>query len=98
MAEALDNIPMSPPVVPLVSNVTAAPVADPDEIKNLLVQQVTATVRWRECVISMGDMGIEELVEVGCGKVLSGMVKRINRDMAALNVETPSDIEAFLKT
>ena len=49
-------------------------------------------------MISMGDMGIEELVEVGCGKVLSGMVKRINRDMSALNVETPSDIEAFLKT
>ncbi|MEL0015720.1 MAG: ACP S-malonyltransferase, partial [Rhodospirillales bacterium] len=97
MAEAFETTQMSAPVVPLVSNVTAKPVAEPDEIKRLLTQQVTATVRWRECVISMGEMGVEELVEIGCGKVLSGMVRRINPELSSSNVETPDDIEAFLK-
>jgi [acyl-carrier-protein] S-malonyltransferase len=97
MAEAFETTQMSAPVVPLVSNVTAQPVAEPDEIKRLLTQQVTATVRWRECVISMGEMGVEELVEIGCGKVLSGMVRRINPELSSSNVETPDDIEAFLK-
>lgn len=97
MAEAFETTQMSAPVVPLVSNVSAKPVAEPDEIKRLLTQQVTATVRWRECVISMGEMGVEELVEIGCGKVLSGMVRRINPELSSSNVETPDDIEAFLK-
>jgi len=97
MAEAFETTQMSAPVVPLVSNVTAKPVAEPDEIKRLLTQQVTATVRWRECVISMGEKGVEELVEIGCGKVLSGMVRRINPELSSSNVETPDDIETFLK-
>lgn len=97
MAKAFETTTMAAPAVPLVSNVTAAPVADPDEIKDLLVRQVTATVRWRECVLAMRADGIEELVEIGCGKVLAGMVKRIDRDMTARNVETPDDVEAFLK-
>lgn len=98
MAEAFESTLMAPPVVPLVSNVTAAPVADPEEIKALLVRQVTATVRWREGVLAMKAAGVEQLVEVGCGKVLSGMVKRIDRDMTSANIETPADVEAFLNT
>ncbi len=97
MAEAFEKTTMAPPALPLVSNVTAAPVADPEEIKRLLVRQVTATVRWREGVLAMGEAGVAELVEIGCGKVLSGMVRRINRDMTARNIETPEDVEAFLK-
>lgn len=97
MAEAFESTAMSAPALPLVSNVTAAQVADPEEIKRLLVQQVTSTVRWREGVLAMRDAGVDELVEIGCGKVLSGMLKRIEREMTAKNVETPEDIEAFLK-
>lgn len=97
MAEAFEKTQLAPPAVPLVSNVTAEPVADPDVIKDLLVRQVTATVRWREGVLAMRAAGVEELVEIGCGKVLSGMVKRIDREMTARNVETPDDVEAFLK-
>lgn len=97
MEKAFETTTMHAPAAPLVSNVTAAPVADPDEIKRLLVQQVTATVRWREGVLAMREAGVEELVEIGCGKVLSGMVKRIDREMSARNVETPEDVEGFLK-
>jgi [acyl-carrier-protein] S-malonyltransferase len=96
MAKAFETTNMAAPAAPLMSNVTAAPVAAPDDIKNLLVQQVTATVRWRECVLAMRGAGIEELVEIGCGKVLSGMVKRIDKEMTARNAETPTDIEALL--
>lgn len=96
MEAAFETTAMGAPIIPLVSNVTAAEVAAPDEIKRLLVQQVTATVRWRECVLTMAAAGIDELVEIGCGKVLSGMLKRINRDMTARNVETPEQVEALL--
>ncbi len=98
MARAFETTAMGAPILPLVSNVTAAPVADPEEIKQLLVRQVTATVRWRECVLAMREHDVDELVEIGCGKVLSGMLKRIDRDMTARNIETPEDIEAFLKS
>jgi [acyl-carrier-protein] S-malonyltransferase len=97
MEEAFETTAMSAPAVPLMSNVTASPVADPDEIKRLLVQQVTATVRWREGVLAMAAAGVDELIEIGCGKVLSGMVKRITKEMTAKNAETPEDIEALLK-
>lgn len=97
MASAFETTTMAAPAVALVSNVTAESVADPDEIKALLVRQVTATVRWRECVMAMRQAGVEELVEIGCGKVLTGMTKRIDRELFSKNVETPADIEAFLK-
>jgi len=96
MAKAFETTNMAAPAAPLMSNVTAAPVAAPDDIKSLLVQQVTAAVRWRECVLAMRAAGVEELVEIGCGKVLSGMVKRIDKEMTARNAETPADIEALL--
>ena len=98
MAEALANVNLAPPVVPVVANVTAAPESDPATIRRLLVEQVTAMVRWRETVLALKQRGVETLVEVGAGKVLSGLVKRIDREMTGLSVQGPADVEAFLKT
>ena len=96
MAERLESVVIAPPRVPLVANVTASEVSDPDTIRRLLVEQVTGRVRWRECVLYMGGQGVEELVELGAGKVLSTMVRRINREMTGSSVQTPADIDAFL--
>ena len=90
------HCPLMPPRVPLIANVTAREVSDPDTIRKLLVEQVTGRVRWRESVLYMGEQGVEELVEMGSGKVLSTMVRRINREMTGSAVQTPADIEAFL--
>jgi [acyl-carrier-protein] S-malonyltransferase len=98
MAEALDGAPMQAPVVPLVANVSAAKATDPDEIRSLLVRQVTGTVRWRECIQAMGGMGCDRFVEIGAGKVLTGLMKRLMPDATASAVNTPADIEAFLKS
>ena len=97
MAEALDGSSLRAPSVPLVSNVTAAKVTAPDEIKRLLVAQVTGTVRWRESVLACGDMGVDMFVELGAGRVLAGLVRRILPDAAAHSAGTPSEIEALLK-
>jgi [acyl-carrier-protein] S-malonyltransferase len=97
MAEALDGATILPPVVPLVANVTAAKVTDPDEIKRLLVRQVTGTVRWRESVTASVAMGVDSFVELGAGKVLTGLVKRIAPDATGMNAGTPAEIEALLK-
>jgi [acyl-carrier-protein] S-malonyltransferase len=97
MAEALAQSPPRAPKVPLIANVTAAPVSDPDAIRRLLVEQVTAPVRWRECVLAMKEAGVDAVVELGAGKVLAGLVKRIDRDLAASSVQGPAEIEAFLK-
>ncbi|WP_339632317.1 ACP S-malonyltransferase [uncultured Sneathiella sp.] len=96
MAERLAEVVIVPPRVPLIANVTAREVSDPDTIRKLLVEQVTGRVRWRESVLYMGEQGVEELVEMGSGKVLSTMVRRINREMTGSAVQTPADIEAFL--
>ena len=98
MAEALESTTIQAPVVPVVANVTASPEQVPETIRRLLVEQVTATVRWRESVLAMKEHGIGTLVEMGCGKVLSGLVRRIDRELEGLSVETPADLEAFLKT
>ncbi|MFN6999373.1 MAG: ACP S-malonyltransferase [Elioraea tepidiphila] len=98
MAKALAAEPPRAPLVPLVANVTAQPVSDPVEIRDLLVQQVTATVRWRESVATMKAEGVDTVVELGAGKVLAGLVKRIDPELAASSVGTPAEIEAFLKT
>ncbi len=95
MQEALANADMSAPSVPVIANVTAAPTTDPDEIKKLLVQQVTGTVRWRESVAKMVELGVDRMVEIGAGKVLSGMVRR-NPGIEGSNIAGPDDIEAFL--
>ena len=96
MAEALAGVSMEPPKVPLVANVTARPVTDPEEIRHLLVEQVTGMVRWRECVLTMKGEGVDTVVEVGAGKVLSGLNRRIDRDLGAISVGTPETIEEFL--
>jgi [acyl-carrier-protein] S-malonyltransferase len=98
MAEALANTTMLPPRVPLVANVTATAVSDPLTIRDQLVQQVTAMVRWRECCLFMKSQGVATLVELGAGKVLTGLAKRIDPELTGLSVQTPADIEAFAKT
>ncbi len=97
MAEALAEVVMPPPSLTLVANVTAAPVEDPDSIRSLLVQQVTAMVRWRESVLRMKEEGVETLVELGAGKILSGLIRRIDRDLQIANAGTPEEIEALGK-
>jgi [acyl-carrier-protein] S-malonyltransferase len=96
MAEALANARIQAPLVPLYANVTAAPVADPDTIRALLVEQVTGMVRWRESVLAMEAAGVTGFVELG-GKVLGGMVKRIAPDATATSVVTMDDLEALVK-
>jgi len=88
---------MKQPAVPLIANVTASDVNDAAEIRRLLVEQVTGMVRWRESVLFMKDKGVESLVEIGVGKVLSGLARRIDRDLSATNVGTPEDVAAFLQ-
>jgi [acyl-carrier-protein] S-malonyltransferase len=98
MAEALSSIRMNTPIVPLVANVTASEVSDATEIRRLLVEQVTGMVRWRESVLFMRANGVDQLVEIGTGKVLSGLARRIDADMTAQSIGTPEDVEAFLKS
>ena len=98
MAEALAAIDIRPPQVPLVANYSAKKTTSPDEIRSLLVRQVTGRVRWRESVLYMKECGVEQLVEAGAGKVLTGMARRIDTDLSAVSIEGPKDIEAFLKT
>jgi [acyl-carrier-protein] S-malonyltransferase len=97
MAEALAETAIKAPAVPVVANVIASAASDPDQIRNLLVEQVTGAVRWRECVLYMKEQGVESLVELGAGKVLAGLAKRIDKEIAAVSLGTPADIEAFLK-
>jgi len=95
MREALAKVTVNAPAVPLVANVTAAPVTEPDAIRDGLVRQVTGTVRWRESVAFMADQGVESFVEVGSGKVLTGLVKRIAPGATGTAVGTPEDVAAF---
>jgi [acyl-carrier-protein] S-malonyltransferase len=97
MAEALDRVALRPPLVPLVANVSARPVAAPTEIGRLLVEQVTAMVRWRESVLFLAQSGVQEIDEIGSGRVLAGLVKRIAPDIAALSVGLPAEIEALIQ-
>ena len=97
MAEALAEVAMPPPGLALVANVTAAPVEDSESIRGFLVQQVTAMVRWRESVLRMKQEGVETLVELGTGKILSGLIRRIDRDLQVANAGTPEEIEALGK-
>jgi [acyl-carrier-protein] S-malonyltransferase len=97
MAEAMEKTAPRAPAVPLVANVSAKRESDPVRILDLLVRQVTATVRWRECVAAMTDMGVDSFIELGAGKVLTGLIKRIAPDAAAMAAGTPAEIEAVLK-
>ena len=94
MAKALADVAIKAPASPLVSNVLAAPITDPDEIRRRLIEQVTGTVRWRECVERMAADGVTAYVEIGAGKVLAGLVKRIAKEAQAVSVGAPVDMEA----
>ncbi|HZT47405.1 MAG TPA: ACP S-malonyltransferase [Hyphomicrobiaceae bacterium] len=96
MAEALAKVEIKAPAVPLIANVLAAPISDPSEIRRRLVEQVTGTVRWRECVMRMAADGVTQLYEIGAGKVLAGLAKRISPSLGAVSVGTPQDIDAAL--
>ncbi len=96
MAEALATIEIKAPSVPLIANVLAAPISDPADIKRRLVEQVTGTVRWRECVIAMNERGVTDFFEIGSGKVLAGLVKRIVPTANATSIGTPQDLDAAL--
>ncbi len=96
MKEALAGVDLKTPCVPLIANVLADETVDPAQIKDLLVKQVTGTVRWRESVLTMREKGVGCLVELGAGKVLSGLARRINKELDTVSIETPEQIEAFL--
>ncbi len=97
MAEALANAEIRSPVVPLVANVLARPITDANEIRDRLVQQVTGTVRWRESITWLAENGVDTFIEVGTGKVLTGMVKRIAKEATGMAVNSPEDIDALME-
>ena len=96
MADALGRIAIRAPAVPIVANVVATAVTDPDEIRKRLVEQVTGTVRWRECIAYMAQQGVTQFCEAGSGKVLAGLAKRIAKDVDAVSIGAPADIDAAL--
>jgi len=95
MRDALAGVSLMPPKIPVVCNVLAGPSSDPDEIRTNLVRQVTGTVRWRESVQWMGAQGIDRFFEIGAGKVLTGLLKRIVPDAQGFSMGSPEDIAAF---
>jgi [acyl-carrier-protein] S-malonyltransferase len=95
MAEALAKVVVAPPMVPLVANVLARPITAPADIVRNLVEQVTGTVRWRESVAFMAQAGVTSFYEVGAGKVLIGLIKRIADNVAMSAIGTPEDIARF---
>jgi len=98
MAEALAETIILPPRVPLVANVSAAPVTDPEMIRSLLVTQVTGTVRWRESILFMAEQGVDLFIECGSGKVLTGLLKRIAPKAHGQSIGQLADFEALRAT
>jgi [acyl-carrier-protein] S-malonyltransferase len=97
MARALSEVEVVSPVVPLVANIHAGPISDPDQIRQSLVSQVTGQVRWNESIAWLGNNGVDTLIEIGSGKVLSGLARRINRDLQTIAVGSPQDVAALLE-
>ncbi len=97
MQDALGNAALAAPAVPLIANVTAAKATDPATIRALLVRQVTGTVRWRESMMAAMELGVDSFVELGAGKVLTGLLRRIAPDARAAAAGTPAEIEAALR-
>jgi [acyl-carrier-protein] S-malonyltransferase len=97
MAEALAGVTIRPLSVPVLANVTAKEANDPDHVRRLLVEQVTSRVRWRESILALRGLTVDTTVEFGGGKVLTGMVKRIDKDLANVTLDTPADLEVFGK-
>jgi [acyl-carrier-protein] S-malonyltransferase len=98
MAEQLGRITIRPLAVPVLANVTAKQASDPDHVRQLLVEQVTGRVRWRESMLALKDLTVDTTVEFGGNKVLTGMVKRIDKDLANVTLDTPADLEVFGKS
>jgi len=95
MAQALSAVPIKPPLVPLVANVLARPISEPARIVRCLIEQVTGTVRWRESVLFMAQAGVTSFYEIGAGKVLTGLIRRIAEGATASSIGTPDDIARF---
>ena len=98
MAEALAETQINAPSLPVIANITAKPTQDAEEIRRLLVEQVTGMVRWTETVQYMGEQGIEQTVEIGAGKVLTGLGRRINKEIKGISLSSPADLEDFAKS
>ena len=98
MAEELGRVAIGPLAVPVLANVTAQEANDPDHVRQLLVEQVTGRVRWRESVLALKGLTVDQTVEFGGNKVLTGMVKRIDKDLGSVTLDTPADLEAFGKS
>lgn len=98
MAQALSEVTIHAPKAALVANVTAAATTDPDTIRTQLIEQVTGRVRWRESVAGLAALDVDSIVECGGNKVLSGMVKRIDKNLTCINLDEPADIDAFART
>ena len=96
MREALDRVQLRTPAVPLIANVSATATCDPPRIARGLVEQVTAMVRWRESMLYLKAAGVEEVVEIGAGRVLTGLVRRIDPEMSARPISMPADVEALM--
>jgi [acyl-carrier-protein] S-malonyltransferase len=96
MRAALAEVDIKPPTVPLVANVLAAAIQDPEKIRACLVEQVTGAVRWRESVLYMAERGVNRFIELGSGRVLTGLIKRITAGAVLANVGSPADVEAYL--
>ncbi len=97
MEKSLQQVDIQAPHIPIIPNVTVVPETHPSILKNLLIQQITGRVRWRETILSMKEKGVTCIIEVGPGKVLAGLIKRIDPDMQVMSVHTPSDIEECVK-
>ena len=98
MSGVLAEVTMQFPIVPVVGNVTAAPEEDPVVLRRLLVDQVTSRVRWRECVLKMNTLGVDTFVEVGAGNVLTGTIRRIDKELKGFVIQSADDIDAFLSS
>ena len=98
MRDALMSSRLITPELPVITNVNAQPVRDPEELRNLLIEQITKKVRWRESILSLSNLGVEHIFEVGSGKVLSGLTRRINSDLKAQSIATPAEVETFLQS
>jgi [acyl-carrier-protein] S-malonyltransferase len=98
MREALQSTVIRPPALPVVSNVTAEPVTEPEMIRKLLVEQITSRVRWRESVAGFRASGVAATVEFGGNKVLTGMIRRIDKELETISIDSPKDLEAFAST
>lgn len=96
MKDALSQTDFAKPALPVVTNITAQAESDPETLRALLVDQITGTVRWRESVLWMASQGVTEIVEIGAGKVLCGLARRIDKNIVCRNIESPADIEAFV--